>query len=237
MPQLISVTKKYGDEVVFDDFSLALKDGAATCVMGASGVGKTTLLNVIADLTEYTGKTISEKPVSYIFQAPRLLDKLTVCDNLEYVMKNTRIDKKTYLSQMDELLETAGIADKKYSLCGELSGGQKQRVSLVRAFLYPSQLLLMDEPFNSLDLALKLRLMTVYKKLLAALPRTVVMVTHDPDEAVMLCDETVVLGKNRVLARFSMPPCITLRDVNQKECVDTRAALYNVLFSQSSVKD
>lgn len=231
MPKFIDVTKKYADQTVFEHFSLAMADGAITCVSGASGVGKTTLLNILADLTDYGGKVEKETPVSYVFQTPRLLEKLTVYENLAYVMRNSGVTKADFKRNADELLETAGIFDKKNSLAGELSGGQKQRVSLVRSFLYPSRLLLMDEPFNSLDIALKLRLMNLFKIMLSARPRTVVLVTHDVDEAVMLCDETIVLGKNSVLARLSLPPCASPRDVSKKECVEMRAALYNVLSS------
>lgn len=167
--------------------------------MGESGGGKTTLLNILAGLVPFSGNLSGvPKRVSYIFQEPRLLPNMTVKQNLAYAGGAPE--------KIDDILEKTELikcADKRP---GELSGGEKQRVSLARAFLIPSELLLMDEPFSSLDTALKIRLTEVFARLWKSLPekRTAVFVTHDLEEALMLADRIIVLKSGQVAADVSL---------------------------------
>ena len=187
----LCITKKYGTKRVFENFSLEIQEGEILCVLGASGVGKSTLLNVLAGLIPYEG-AIEKNPkkVGYIFQEPRLLPNLTVAQNLQYV--GGRVE------DIREIL-------KKVELCGlenkypeTLSGGEKQRVAIARAFLSDSSLILLDEPFSSLDTALKLRLIKVFVELWEKRKQTSVFVTHDIEEAWLLGHRIIVIKDGEV---------------------------------------
>lgn len=194
---LKNFSKKYGDTVVYENFGLTLESGKITCLLGASGCGKTTLLNALAGLIGFTGEICNVPDrVSYIFQEERLLPNLTVRQNIEYVL-----GKKG--AQVQEILRLVELSEKADAYPGELSGGQAQRASIARAFAYPSGLLLMDEPFSSLDTALKIRLTEVFYKLWERDKRTVVFVTHDVEEAYMLSHRAVILKGGKTVADLS----------------------------------
>ena len=132
------------------------------------------------------------QPCSYIFQQPRLVPALTVEGNLKLVCKDEK--------KIADMLSRLELADKRKAYPAELSGGQAQRVSIARAFLYPSDIILMDEPFASLDTALKLRLIDVFFDLWKEEPRTALFVTHDVEEAYILSHRAVVLERGRAAA-------------------------------------
>lgn len=191
----VCVSKSYGERKVFENFELEIREGEILCVLGASGCGKTTLLNVLAGLVPYEGELrgVPEK-AGYIFQEPRLLPNLTVEGNLRYAGgKRERIEE---ILRKTELWE---LRDKRPK---ELSGGEKQRAAIARAFLSDSALLLSDEPFSSLDTALKIRLARVFAELWKEEKRTAVFVTHDIEEAWMLAHRAVVLRNGRIAAEF-----------------------------------
>ena len=162
MISIKNLCKSYQDTIVYDNFSLDIEEGGVLAVLGESGCGKTTLLNVLAGLTDCKGEVPSLRS-SYVFQSPRLVPNLT------------------------------GLSGLGGRYPAQLSGGQAQRVALCRAFLFPSELMLLDEPFSSLDLKLKIAVMQVFLKLREARPVTTVFVTHDIDEALYLSDRIVVL--------------------------------------------
>lgn len=190
------VSKIYAQTTVYDNFSLSLEEGKITCLLGPSGCGKTTLLNMLAGLTPYEG-TIENVPprISYIFQEERLLPNLTVRQNVALVL-----GKNTDARRVDAYLEKAELLEKANAYPAELSGGQAQRVSIARAFAYPSDLILMDEPFSSLDTALKIRLIRVFCDLWREERRTAVFVTHDAEEAYMLSHRALVIKNGSVAA-------------------------------------
>ena len=193
--------KSYDKQRVFQDFSLDIREGEILCVLGESGGGKTTLLNIIAGLTSYeSGDVEVAKNISYIFQESRLLPHLTVRENLVYVGGDSEMVER--LLQAAEILK---VADKRPSM---ISGGEKQRVAIARAFCVPFSLLLMDEPFSSLDTGLKLRLLNVFAKLWKELQerekKTAVFVTHDVEEALMIADRIVVLKRGKIVGDFSI---------------------------------
>ena len=196
----IKLTKSYPQKVVFKNLELEFKDGEIICILGGSGVGKTTLLNALARLIDFDGtlEGVPEK-VSYVFQTPRLLPHLTVKENLLYAFEE-RVSEEAIQTMLEKsfLLE---CKDRKAKL---LSGGDRKRVSLARAFLSDASLLLMDEPFNSVDTALKLRLIDLFAKLWKEEQKTVVFVTHDIEEALMLADKIVVLKQGGEVKEFSV---------------------------------
>lgn len=191
-----NICKKYAQTQVYENFSLEVESGKITCLLGESGCGKTTLLNMLASLIPYEGK-ISNVPsrISYIFQEERLLPNLTVYENIRYVL-----GKGADRAKIVDILEKVELADKAEAYPSELSGGQAQRVSIARAFAYPSELILMDEPFSSLDTGLKIRLIDVFCKLWKEEHRTAVFVTHDAEEAYMLSHRAIVLKKGKIAA-------------------------------------
>lgn len=187
MIELRNVTKRYGAQTVYEDFSLSLEEGKITCLLGASGCGKTTLLNMLAGLTPFEGEIVpAGLRCSYIFQQPRLVPNLTVGGNLRLVCKDEE--------RIVGMLARVGLSEKRNAYPAELSGGQAQRVSVARAFLHPAKLFLMDEPFSSLDTALKIRLIGLFCELWREQSPTVVFVTHDAEEACMLAHRVLIFG-------------------------------------------
>lgn len=193
----ICVSKSYGAKTVFENFMLDIKDGEILCVLGKSGSGKTTLLNILAELTEFSGQTEGvPQRVGYIFQEPRLLPNLTVAENLAYIGATE--------SAIEEILRKTELIALKDKRPKTLSGGEKQRVSIARAFLTDAPLLLLDEPFSSLDTALKIRLSRVFAELWKEKKNTAVFVTHDIEEAWMLAHRIVVIEDGKLAAEFRL---------------------------------
>lgn len=190
MIEIKNFSKSYSRNTVYENFNLTLNDGEITCILGESGSGKTTLLNAIAKLTEYGG-SITNVKCSYIFQQPRLVPNLTVRGNLRLVCKD---DDKIF-----QMLEKVWLSDKAESYPVQLSGGQAQRVAVARAFLYSGDVILMDEPFSSLDLKLKKRIIDLFFEIWGSDERTAVFVTHDVDEAVCMAKRILVLDRGRII--------------------------------------
>ena len=188
---ILKVNKAYGEKRVFEDLSLTIKGGEITCVLGASGVGKTTLLNMLAGLTSFDGE-IENKPkkVGYIFQEHRLLPNLTVEQNLLYAGAKAE--------EIDGILQKIGLLEHKDKRPSALSGGEKQRVSVARAFLSGADTLLLDEPFSSLDLALKTKMHALFAELWEEKKPTAVMVTHDIEEAFCIAHRIILLKDKKV---------------------------------------
>lgn len=190
---LKEITKSYGDKKIYQNFNFEFKPSKIYALIGASGSGKTTLLNMISSLTSYQGQIEISGDISYIFQNERLIKTLTVGGNIDYVLKKkipNNIERKNLIQKMlgeVELLQEIN----KYP--HQLSGGMRQRVSLCRAFSYPSDILLMDEPYKSLDIALKYKILRQLINLWQNDKRTVIFVTHDIDEALLTADTICLL--------------------------------------------
>ena len=218
MIEIKNFTKKYGDTVVYENFCLNIEERKTTCILGASGCGKTTLLNAVAGLIDYEGD-IPRLKCSYVFQSPRLVPNLTVKQNLTLVCA----DEEKVLT----MLERVRLQDKKNAYPKTLSGGQAQRVAIARAFLYESEILLLDEPFSSLDLKLKNEMHGLFLQIWRQDKRTVLFVTHDADEAVSLADRLVVLKGGKAV--FDAEPQFSASDeLKNKE--ELRKKLISVLL-------
>lgn len=185
----------YPDKKIYKNFNAEFLGGKINVVLGASGVGKTTLLNALTGLSGFDGEIENmPKNVSYIFQSDRLVKTISVEKNLDFVLKNAIPDKtarKNAIYGMAKLLE---ISDVLKRLPTEISGGQAQRVQMARAFLYPSEVMLLDEPFKGLDVSLKTRLIKKFLELWGRDGRTVVLVTHDVYDALLMGDKVFVLS-------------------------------------------
>ena len=203
MPYFKDVYKSFDGLEIFSGFSISFAKNRINCILGPSGCGKTTLINMLAGTMEPDRGEIGGLPsrISYVFQEPRLLPWKTVRRNIEFVLRD-HLPEEEVKERTEKYLEIVEM--KKFSAyyVSRLSGGMKQRVSLARAVSYDSGLILMEEPFISLDYKLKKTLTGAFIKLWEEDRRTVVFVTHDIDEA-------VALGHNIYL--FSVPPVQILR--------------------------
>ena len=194
---------KYGQNPIFENFNLSIKENKITCILGESGVGKTTLLNAIANTIEYSGIIENIKKISFIFQEDRLIPHISVYKNLELVLLNDFKDKKIRRQKIEEILDIVELKSIINNFPNSLSGGMKSRVSMARGFLYPADILLMDEAFKGLDPALKSRLISAFYKLYCNNNRTCIFVTHSIDEALLLADDIIVLKGSPAKIIFS----------------------------------
>lgn len=188
-----NLTCSYEQKTIFDNFDVTFEQGKINVILGGSGVGKTTLLNAIAGIKSYEGQIEGcEGGVSYIFQKDRLIPSISVYKNLDLILKGVVKDKAERKRMIEQTSVDLEISDVLKSLPSEISGGQAQRVSMARAFLYPSDVMLLDEPFKALDTALKTRLIKQFAALQEKKNKTVVFVTHAIDECLLLADDYFV---------------------------------------------
>ena len=185
----------YPDKEIYKNFNAVFFGGKINVVLGASGVGKTTLLNALTGLSGFDGEIENmPKNVSYIFQSDRLVKTISVEKNLDFVLKNVICDKTARKNAIYDMAKLLEISDVLKRLPTEISGGQAQRVQMARAFLYPSEVMLLDEPFKGLDVSLKTRLIKKFLELWGRDGRTVVLVTHDVYDALLMGDKVFVLS-------------------------------------------
>ena len=198
--RLENINKKYDETIIFNDFKIDFYENKVNCILGKSGCGKTTLLNIISGVIENDKnnfKGIEDLGISYIFQDDRLIDWLTVEENIKLVVKK-HYNEKEINELCEKYLKLVGIYEYKDYYPQRLSGGMRQRVNIARAFIYPSKVIIMDEPFKSIDIKNKLMIMNNFKDILKEDNRTVLFVTHDIDEALYLGDSAFVLGDRPV---------------------------------------
>ena len=222
MLNLNNISVKYGDNVIYKDFSFEFAQGV-NVILGKSGSGKTTLLNVIANLVEHEGKCDVEK-VAIVFQTP-CLSPVSVKNNVRLVVEGK--DE----SKIDKVLQVAQIRELRDKKATQLSGGEQQRVSLAMAFASNAPVLLLDEPFRSLDYGTRNKLYATLGNLLASFNKTVLLVTHDVDDALALADRVYLL-KDRPCALAQVAEIKTPRNQRNEysnEAILLRKELQNLL--------
>ena len=169
--EICHLKKAYGEHVIFSNLTMELKKGAVTCLMAPSGVGKTTLLRILAGLEQADGGKIGGLEAlrkSMVFQEPRLAEELTAAANL--------------VEEMEEL----GLSGCENQAVSELSGGMRQRVAVLRAMRMDADFLLLDEPFRGLDAGTKKKTMNYIRR--KGKEKTMLLVTHDLEEAEAMGD-------------------------------------------------
>lgn len=190
------ITHQYGSRLVLDEISLSVKPSQILCLMGPSGCGKTTLLNLLAGLVSPTAGKVapSLSSVAYVFQEPCLFPWYTTVENIAIGLKAQRVNQTRRRQRAHTLAEKVGLADATHLYPQQLSGGMKQRVNLARAFAINPSLLLLDEPFSSLDLGTRGQAQKLVMNWVAEHETTAILVTHDLAEAVLMADHLIVFS-------------------------------------------
>lgn len=196
---------KHKETFVLDNINLLVNKGEFLCLLGPSGCGKSTLLNIIAGLDKASEGKIylnnheingTSSIRAMMFQESALFPWLKVIDNVEFGMKMTGIPKQQRRETAMKYLQMVHLTKFQNSYVHELSGGMKQRVALARALTLDSELLLMDEPFASLDTQTKSILLVELQKIWMETGKTIIFVTHNVDEAALLAGRIVVMAAN-----------------------------------------
>ena len=226
-----NLNKSFQDINLFKEFNIEIQENTISCILGPSGCGKTTLLNMIgntiqADSGKFEG--FNDKILSYIFQEPRLLPWKTVKENIAFIIKDEELteDKSIIIDKYIRLVELDDFAN---YYPAKLSGGMKQRVAIARAFAYPSNLILMDEPLKALDLKLKLNLIKAFRRIWQSDKRTVIFVTHDIDEALLLGNDIYVFSKAPVKIKEKFSITNKERSLNSPEIIELKNKIWDVM--------
>ncbi len=246
----VGVSKEYPGVLALDQVSCEIPDGQNTAILGPSGCGKSTLLRLLAGLEPPTagsirldGQLIStaeriQRPphrrgVAMVFQDLALWPNLTTRDNVRLGLAGLRLNREQSASRVHEALALCGIADLADRHPGQLSGGQQQRVALARALAVQPRFVLLDEPFSGVDLATKSRLLTEIADWARLRRFQVVLVSHDPWEALELCEAAIILDRgvvrgvgkvNELLVSASFEPFATFRQLQARIETTTVAA-------------
>ncbi len=217
--------KAFGQNVVLDDFSLNLEENTITCITGESGCGKTTLLNLIAGIAKPDAGSVQLGPraVSYLFQEPRLLPWRTVLENVAIPLKGDE-------QKAREFLELVGLKDALDKYPAQLSGGMSQRVAMARAFSFPSDVILMDEPFQSLDIKLRSNLLKAFLKLWEENKRTVLWVTHDITEACLAADLVLCVAASPTSGPMQVVDSFEIKKARSERTAESMAQLQAKIY-------
>ena len=214
MLELKNISKSFGGTHVLNDISLTLERGRIMSILGPSGGGKTTLLNIILGITDptdgrilYNGEDLTRVPMekrgfNIVFQDYALFPNLTAYENVTYGLRNRPgVSSET---EIGELIELLGLGEHLDKHIDELSGGQKQRVALARTLVMKPRLLLLDEPLSALDGVIKESIKAKIRQIVAQYDLTTVMVTHDPEEACTMSDRVLILNEGHI-AQYDTP--------------------------------
>lgn len=223
MIELIEVSKAYQSQFAVQDLNVTFKTGKITALLGPSGCGKTTTLRMINRLIEPTsgqillhGKdTRTLKPevlrrnMGYVIQRIGLFPHLSIARNVAVVPELLREPREKVQKRVDDLLELVGLDPVVYrnKKPAELSGGQQQRVGVARALAADPQVLLMDEPFGALDPIVREKLQQEFLSIQQKLSKTIVLVTHDLHEAIVLADDIALMHEGK-LVQFGPPSAL-----------------------------
>jgi ABC-type nitrate/sulfonate/bicarbonate transport system ATPase subunit len=188
------VSHHYGPVAVLNDLNLVVNPGEVVVLVGPSGCGKTTILNLLSGYIQPASGTIQrEGIIRTVYQHDGLFPWLTVSENIALGLRSVA-DPVQRLKELNELVQLIHLEGFEKHYPHQLSGGMRQRVELARVLAGDSDILLMDEPFSSLDYQTRLRMRLELVRLLETRPRTVVFVTHDIEEAAQLADRVLVLS-------------------------------------------
>lgn len=204
------ITKTYGDNQVLQDISIHLEEGELVCVLGVSGVGKTTLFNILSGLVlpdrgqilleneDVTGKTGN---LSYMLQKDLLLQHKTVLDNVALPLVLKGVKKKAAREQAAAYFKQFGLEGTELKYPSQLSGGMRQRAALLRTYMCGDRVALLDEPFSALDTLTRTAVQEWYLGVMEEIKLSTLFITHDIDEAILLSDRIYIMsGKPAIIS-------------------------------------
>ena len=183
-----NINFKYNDNEIYKNFNIEFKRGKINCIIGKSGCGKTTLLNYISQ--KYC---FENKKIAFVFQNDNLIPWENIYVNLKIIAKQY-FDKEKIEKEIDKILKDIGLIEFKNSYPNELSGGMRQRINFARALIGSPDIILMDEPFKSLDIKSKHEMINLVMELRKKSIVTIILVTHSIDEIIKLSDIVYILG-------------------------------------------
>lgn len=197
------ITKSYGEKRVLKDISVVLREGELVCLLGVSGVGKTTLFNILSGLvtpddgrvilqgTDITGKSGA---ISYMLQKDLLLEHKTVLDNVALPLILSGVKKKDARQQAAVYFSQFGLSGTENKYPAQLSGGMRQRAALLRTYMCGDKVALLDEPFSALDTLTRTAIQEWYLKVMEEIHLSTLFITHDIDEAILLSDRIYIMS-------------------------------------------
>jgi nitrate/nitrite transport system ATP-binding protein len=223
--QVQDLAKRYGATTVFERVDFTIERGEFVCIIGHSGCGKTTILNIVAGLDTPSAGTLimDNREVAgpslergVVFQGHALMPWLTALSNIAFAVRSrwphwNRIQVQTHCQKFIDMVGLTGAEHKRPA---ELSGGMKQRVGIARAFAIQPKMLLLDEPFGALDALTRGTIQDELLRICEATRQTVFMITHDVDEAILLADRILLMsnGPNACVAEIVENPIPKPRD-------------------------
>lgn len=214
------------DTLALDNVNLTVYEGDFVCILGPSGCGKSTLLNVIAGLIKHSSGTIKMwgEPIdgvdssrAVVFQTPTLYPWTDVYNNIAFGPTVRGVDKKEIAKRTEEYLDLVGLTQFAHAKPYELSGGMRQRVALARALVNDPKMILLDEPFGALDAFTRNTMQDLIRKIWKAEKPTIIMITHDVDEALTLATRVVAMtpSPGKIVREYEVD--FTMRMIDSQE--------------------
>ena len=226
------LTKRFGDLLVLDDISFKVKKGEFICVVGPTGCGKTTFLNLLTRIYQPSSGElyIDEEPadpkkhnISFAFQEPSAMPWLTVEENLEFGLKIKKVSKEERKKRVDRILKLLGMDNLRKAYPKQLSVSEEQRVIIGRAFSTYPDLLLMDEPYGQMDIKMRFYLEDEVLKLWKEFGSTVIFITHNIEEAIYLAERVLILSNKPAKIKENLKIDLPRpRDVTSEEFIKLR---------------
>lgn len=230
---------------VLKDITLSAKPGEFISIVGASGCGKSTLIRILAGLETTTsgdvlvdGERVTKPSVNVgmIFQEARLFPWLNVNKNIEFGI-HEKLSKEEKKARVAEMVSLIGLEGFENAVPRQLSGGMQQRVNIARALINKPDILLLDEPFGALDALTRINMQNEILKIWEKDKTTMVLITHDIDEAIFLSDKIIILSqKPGVISRTLHVPMSKPRDRSNYDFIKIRKEIYGEFFENSSIE-
>lgn len=207
---LQNIFKSYHHQNVLEQIDLSIKDGEFVTILGPSGCGKSTILRIITGLVEsdqgdifiddekVNDVEVKNRNVGMVFQQYALFPNLTVYDNIAFGLNLKKLSPQEVEKEVNYFISLVGLEDKKNHYPSQLSGGQQQRVALARALAVKPKVLLLDEPLSALDAQIRKKLQIQLRQIQQELKMTMILVTHDQEEAMTVSDRIIIMNKGRI---------------------------------------
>ncbi|MCL2233620.1 MAG: ABC transporter ATP-binding protein [Treponema sp.] len=216
---------------VLKDFNASFPEHSIVILLGKSGCGKTTLIRIIAGLESYDSGELQRPPlqkIGMVFQEPRLMPWLSVWNNIVFGIKKSKINK----AAIESIIELTNLTGFENAYPHQLSGGMQQRTALARALVYNPEMILMDEPFASLDYFIRETMQNKLIEIHSATGKSIVFVTHSVDEALILGHKIIVMGDGQVRKEYDLTGFSHPRDILSDELITMKKDILLAIKSQ-----